>query len=136
MENQPYFIRPYGEWSQEEHRRWIDAANVFGAHMFQYVRDNAVKQAVSETGMDSGQAKHAVDLALWTFMDFLDGYFRTMIDERYQAEYTLSIRVRDTQIPVDSDYPVVEAVELAPDGDGLVMGYSLWEEQKDFGQNR
>ena len=128
MSQQSYPIRPYMEWFQEEHLRWINAGNTFGAHLLQHVRNNAVLQIAAETAADVEQAKRAVDATLRTLMDLLDGYYRPTIDKSHWAKYVLLVRIRN------ANNDIIETVELAPDGDGLAMGYAGWE-RGDFGQN-
>ena len=128
MSQHSYPIRPYAEWPHDEQLRWINAGNTFGAHLFQHVRDNAICRIAAETALDVEQSKRAVDVTLRTIMDLLDGYYRPTVGESHLAEYVLLVRIRD------ADGNAVETVELAPDGDGLAMGYAGWE-RGDFGQD-
>ena len=64
--------------------------------------------------------KAALD-AIYGVMMLLDGVADTPIDEHHRAEYMLSLRV----LSESGDAPV-EQFELAPDGDGMCMGFHGW----------
>ena len=59
--------------------------------------------------------------AIYGMMMLFDGVAESDVDDRHSASYRLIAEV----VSADSDQ-VVEELELAPDGDGLCMGYHGW----------
>ena len=128
MEEKPYPRKPCNQWSKEEHGRWMDAANAFGIHLLEHVRADAVKDVPLNLAPEIREvALEAIDATLWHLMELLDGFYRNTIDEEHAAEYVLTSRIWDSK---DEE---LESIELAPNGDGLPMGFAGWL-QGHFGQ--
>jgi hypothetical protein len=53
-------------------------------------------------------------------LEMLDGFYRHEIDDRHRVDYALMAHI------VEDNTRVLETVELAPDGDGLCMGFAGW----------
>ncbi|AZZ93215.1 hypothetical protein EUZ85_21820 [Hahella sp. KA22] len=79
-----------------------------------------------ESNTDRELAERAVDSTLYAVMQLLDGIFLNDIDEKHRAEYALIQRIRN------DEGVLLEESELAPDGEGLCMGFHGWREG-DFG---
>lgn len=121
---------PYREWPTNEHQRWITLGHMFGRHLMQHVRGWARSQIPADTPRaERAAAEQGIDNCLYAFMDFLDGYWLTKVDERHRVEYALVARIRD------EEDEVIETVELAPGGDGLSLGIHEWL-AGDFGRAR
>ena len=113
---------PYSSWPSEEHARWIRAGNTFGRHLMAAARDYAFKLIPKDAlAAQRELAEKAALDAIYGVMMLLDGVARTPIDDRHRAEYVLSVRVLR-----ESEGPPVEEFELAPEGDGLCMGFHGW----------
>ena len=84
-----------------------------------------IPEGISEQERKTAE-KAAMD-AIYGVMMLFDGVVGGISDEAFDWEYLLKVRItsRDTQ-------KVIEEIELAPDGDGLCMGYAGWKEG-DFG---
>jgi hypothetical protein len=63
----------------------------------------------------------AADDVLYSVLQLLDGVTPPIANDSVRVEFVLTARVRDL-----STNAVVDAVELAPDGEGLCMGYAGW----------
>jgi hypothetical protein len=113
---------PYASWPSEVHARWIRAGNTFGRHLMAAARDYAFGRIPKDTPPAQRELaeKAALD-AIYGVMMLLDGVARSPIDDEHRAEYVLSLRVLR-----ESEEAPVERFELAPDGDGLCMGFHGW----------
>jgi hypothetical protein len=76
------------------------------------------------------EVESIVDAALYSVVQILDGVADPLIAGDLNLEFALIARLRDP----DSD-ETVEELELAPDGEGLCIGYAGWVEG-DFGATR
>ncbi|MEO5626977.1 MAG: hypothetical protein ABIQ70_13295 [Dokdonella sp.] len=74
-------------------------------------------------------ATQAVLDALYGVMMLLDGVTSAKSGKFHQMEYSLIAQVRNIE-----DGHSVERIELAPDGDGLCMGFAGWRTE-DFGHS-
>jgi putative AlgH/UPF0301 family transcriptional regulator len=120
-----YPEKPYQAWRSDPHHHWIDAGHTFGVHLMKRARDQAlatIPPTVSEE--TRAAAVEAVHVAIGGMLQLLDGIFRNQIDERHRIEYALTARI------IEDNTKVVETVELAPDGDGLCMGFAGWWEEQ------
>ena len=113
---------PYASWPSEEHARWIRAGNTFGRHLMAAARDYAFRRIAKDTPPAQRQLaeKAALD-AIYGVMMLLDGVAGSPIDDQHRAQYVLSLRVLS-----ESEDGPVEQFELAPEGDGLCMGFHGW----------
>ncbi|MGL4465769.1 MAG: hypothetical protein ACRC1K_26760 [Planctomycetia bacterium] len=113
---------PYSEWPCEPHRRWIAAGNAFGAHLIVAAVEYAIDRipADADSAARDMAAMAARDAAYGAMM-LLDGLASSDLGPDFRAEYVLTCRVRSRP-----SCEVVEAFELAPDGDGLCMGFHGW----------
>src|SRR5690349_18480137 len=102
MPDHSYPVRPYLDWSQEEHHRWIEAGHTFGAHLMEFVRDQALKKIPYGASADAREAaEQAIDNTLSALMALLDGVTGGgSIGDAHTAEYVLLLRVRDSHGPV------------------------------------
>lgn len=117
----------YAAWPREDHARWLRAGNAFGRHLMaarDYARERIDSRA---TPAARAVAERAIHDALYGVMMLLDGVADTALDRRHAIEYVLQARVRDR-----GSSEVLETFELAPDGDGLCMGFAGWS-RGDFG---
>ena len=89
------------------------------------------KEISGRTETEIELAEKVRDAAVFTMMELLDGYYPNEVGNTYVAEYVLLTRIRDRE---GSDEPY-EAIELAPNGDGLGVGFWGWRDGN-FGQNR
>ncbi len=113
-------VKPYSQWSLQPDGRWIDAANVFGHHLMASSRDYAFRNIpASADPMTQEIAKKCALDAIYGLLMILDGIPSNNIDEDTKVTYSLTAQV--TRVG-----QTVERVELAPEGDGLCMGYSEW----------
>ncbi|ABC31032.1 hypothetical protein HCH_04326 [Hahella chejuensis KCTC 2396] len=120
-------MEPYENWPKEQYSRKVSASHAFGEHLFKHVREEALRDfKLLEGGTDRELAEQAVDATLYAVMQLLDGIFLNEIDGKHQAEYALIQRIRDDQ------GVLLEENELAPDGEGLCMGFQGWR-AGDFG---
>jgi hypothetical protein len=128
--DQEYPVRSYEDWPQDANRRWIHAGNTFGAYLMKYVND-AVSQSIpaDATEREREIADKVCVASVFTVMEILDGFYRNDLGDNHTVDYALISRVRNKET-----YEVVESTELAPEGDGLCMGFWGWREG-DFGQN-
>ena len=115
-------MRHYREWADGEHSRWVDAGNTFGRHLMNAARKYAFGCIPKSTDLKTTEIaqKAALD-AIYGTMMLLDGVSDTKIDAEHQAEYVLHSRIRRTDTG-----EMLEEFELAPDGDGLCMGFHGW----------
>jgi len=113
---------PFSDWSSDPHARWIQVGNTFGRHVMASSRDYAFERIPKSVSTEVREiAARAVLDAIYGMMMLLDGVAEAKIDESHRAEYVLSARIRNTE----RDQPI-EQFELAPEGDGLCMGFHGW----------
>ena len=120
--------KPYASWRSDSHKRWIDAGNTFGIHLMQQARDQALA-CIPEGTPDEVRKLIAdgIHAAIGGMMEILDGYPRCDIDKEHRMVYELRAHVRS-----NATDETLETFELAPDGDGLCMGFAGWWKD-DFG---
>jgi hypothetical protein len=113
---------PFSKWPSDPHARWVQAANTFGRHLMAAARDYAFGRIPESAPPEVREAaeKAALD-AIYGVMMLLDGVANAKMDKSHRVEYALFARVRKANQP-----DPVEQFELAPDGDGLCMGYHGW----------
>jgi hypothetical protein len=110
----------YRDWSASEHGHWIDAGNTFGWHVLQASRDYAIGRVPAPASQgERDVATKAIHDAIYGMMMLLDGVAATPVDKDARAEYVISARIVRAG-------EVAEEIELAPDGDGLCMGFHGW----------
>ena len=113
--------KTYETWSQEPHARWIDAGNNFGWHLMRAARDYAFKRIPKDASPEvRATAERAALDAIYGVMMLLDGV-ASSTSGNAQIEYALVARIR-----TGANANAVENIELAPDGDGLCMGFQGW----------
>lgn len=113
---------PFSKWPTDPHARWIQAGHTFGRHLMAAARDYAFERIAKKAPPEVREAaeKAALD-AIYGMMMLLEGVADSRIDESYVVQYALFARVLKGNQPNP-----VEQFELAPDGDGLCMGYHFW----------
>ncbi len=112
---------PYQDWPSDEHERWITMGNAFGEHLKTYVNDYArdkIPSSVSPEARDI--AERAIRDTIYGMMMLLDGIPLLPVGNGVYVRYVLTARLQDEQ------GATVEAIELAPGGDGLCMGFHGW----------
>lgn len=113
---------PFNKWPTDPHARWIQAGNTFGRHLMAAARDYAFERIAKSIPPEVREAaEKAVLDTIYGMMMLLDGVTDSGIDESHVVEYVLFARIQK----VNQDGPV-EQFELAPDGDGLCIGYHGW----------
>jgi len=116
-----YPEKPYQTWSSDPHSHWIDAGHTFGVHLMKYARDQALSTIPADASQETkAVATEAVRTAIFGVLEMLDGFYRHEIDDRHRAKYALMAHI------IEDNTRVLETVELAPDGDGLCMGFAGW----------
>lgn len=120
---------PFSKWPSDPQARWVQAGNTFGRHLMAASRDYAFSRIPGSTPPEERKIaqKAALD-AIYGMMMLLDGVADTKIDKLHRVEYVLLAQVLQAAHPQP-----VEQFELAPNGDGLCMGYHGWV-AGDFGQ--
>ena len=123
MKNYP--MKSYSEWRSDKHHHWIDAGHTFGVHLMQQARDEALENIPENASAETrAVATMAVHDALGGVMQMLDGFYRNEIGNQHKVEYALLARI------INQEGTKVEEIELAPDGDGLCMGFAGWWEDE------
>jgi hypothetical protein len=112
----------FRKWPREEHARWIMAGNTFGRHLMAASREYALERIPKlATSKERELAEKAVLDAIYGVMMLLDGVSDSRIDKDHVAAYVLLSRIF-----ASGQSEPVEQFELAPDGDGLCMGFHGW----------
>lgn len=115
--------KPYEHWAVDEHARWIDAGNTFGWHLLKASRDYAFKRIAKDASPEArATAERAALDAIYGMMMLMDGV-SSAESGTARIEYALTARVH-----AQGQDGSVEEIELAPDGDGLCMGFHGWVE--------
>lgn len=121
----------YKDWPQDEHQRWIAMGNTFGCHFMKKVVEPMYKEIPDTL---TSEAREAVTKTIYCgfarMMAFFDGIYLNHIDRSIAVQYALMARVYKRR---DEDMKTIEEFELAPNGDGLGMGFAGWAEG-DFGK--
>jgi hypothetical protein len=113
----------YPDWPTEPHSRWIAFGHTFGRHLMEAARDYAFQRIPSIASPEQRAPAEASALdAMYGMLMLLDGIPLNKIGPDHAIRYALIARVR--QYPSGAN--PVEVVELAPDGDGLCLGYHSW----------
>lgn len=122
---------PYKDWPQDKHQRWIAMGNTFGRHFMKEVVEPTYKEIPKTITPEAREAvKETIFNGFARLMAFLDGVPLNHIDRSNGVQYALMARVYKRR---DDDMKTIEEFELAPDGDGLGMGFHGWAEG-DFGK--
>jgi hypothetical protein len=113
---------PYSDWPPEPHGRWIAAGNAFGSHLVAAALEYAIERipGTAEPVVRELATKAARD-AVYGALMLLDGVAASDLGPDAYAEY-----VRRCRVLSRASEEVVEEFELAPDGDGLCMGFHGW----------
>ncbi len=121
----------YDQWPTSPHSRWVQVGNTFGRHLMAAAKEYAFDR-ISESvpAADREIAQRAALDAIYGMMMLLDGVADSEIDAAHRVEYVLLAHVRE----ITESYDTVEEFELAPDGDGLCIGFHGWVEG-DFGKS-
>jgi hypothetical protein len=113
---------PYDSWPDDRHARWVRMGHCFGRHVMRAARDYAFGRIPTTMSVEQRRiAERAALDAIYGVMMLLDGVANSDIDHDHCAEYVLIACVRR-----NGKGPTVEQFELAPDGDGLCMGFHAW----------
>lgn len=115
-------LPPFDDWSDDQRKRWLHAAQRFGLHLMSASHDYAIDRIPADaTPRERELATAAARDAIYGMMMLFDGVADSDIDSRHSACYKLI-----AEIILNDDDRVVADFELAPDGDGLCMGYHGW----------
>ena len=105
------------------------AGNTFGRQLMAASREYALGRIPkSATPKERELAEKAALDAIYGVMMLLDGVSESRIDKDHVAGYVLFSRIF-----ASGQSEPVEELELAPDGDGLCMGFHGWV-TNDFGE--
>lgn len=112
----------YAHWPREPQARWMQAGNTFGRHLMSAARDYALARipASASPAEHEVATKAALD-AIYGMMMLLDGVAESKIDETHTIRYALVARVF-----ASGQREAIEQFELAPEGDGLCLGFHGW----------
>ena len=122
-------MKKYSEWPTNPRTRWVQAGNTFGRHLMDAAKEYAFDRIPkSIPAADREIVQRAALDAIYGMMMLLDGVADSEIDEAHRIEYVLLARVRE----ISESYDAIEEFELAPEGDGLCIGFHGWVED-DFG---
>ena len=112
---------PYKKWATDPNFRWVDVGHTFGTHLMKYVRDEALN-TIPENATDETRqcASEAIRHSIYAMMALFDGIHKLEIGSNNTIEYVLQAVIRDEK------YNKKEMIELAPNGDGLCMGFAGW----------
>jgi len=125
-----YPILPYGEWPADPRARELEAQHTFGMHLFQHVVDVAAAELPAGLSDEARQASlEAIDHSVALFLSLLEGIPLTPVGDSGAARYVLTAEFYGD----DPDTP--EVFGIAPEGDGVLMGYAGWK-IGDFGQEQ
>jgi hypothetical protein len=117
-----YRVKPYLQWYDDEHHRWIDAAYTFGAHLMKNVRDEVLNDTLEEANPETkGIAEEIVLETIRSMMNFLSQNSQNDIDGKHKVTYALLARIED-----EEGLDPLEVLELAPSGGDLAAGVSDW----------
>jgi hypothetical protein len=114
--------RPYNEWRSDSFDRADDAAYLFGYHLMQHCRKEALKGIESQPVPASAEEFHtqvtsAVDTALHNVMELLEGFWPTRADDNHRVQYELSVCI------MDANRTLVERIAISPCLLDLPIGY-------------
>lgn len=114
----------YKEWPTDEHARWIKMGHFFGKTMMEEIKGRAEERIDPNISAEARMAaEKAIKDTMYGFMMLLDGVTGCDIDEEHGVEFALMARVFNSNT---REY--LEEIELAPEGDGLCMGFHMWED--------
>jgi hypothetical protein len=120
-------LRTFTEWRAEPVKRDEDAAYAFGHHLIVHCRDLAL-EAIPATATPAARAcaVEAIDAALHSVCDMLEGFWRLDIDPAHRIELALQVRV------CNASGEVVETREISPGKLDLPIGYWKWAHDREF----
>lgn len=119
--------KPYDQWRVKPIDRAEDAAYVFGHDLMRYCRVEGLK-AVDATKLPRSaeqfqeQIAMAVDCALCSVVDLLEGFYPMDAGPNHKVSYALSVRV------ADADGTERERIDISPCLLDLPIGYWKWKD--------
>jgi hypothetical protein len=123
--------KPYAKWPKSKDGRRIEMTNHFGRDLMIAARNYAFEKIPAEASPEAKRlARKALLDAIYGVTMLLDGVSNNLIDEQRSVEYALMARV----VTRDDKAETLEEIELAPDGEGLCMGYHDWVEEPEPGK--
>ncbi|MNB89906.1 hypothetical protein D3C75_369570 [compost metagenome] len=111
------------EWTNDESERWIKLGHLFGKTVFDQIKQYASDRFDANASNESKEAAEKAILdTIYGFMMLFDGVMETAeLDHDHSVEFALMGRVYNIQTGQR-----LEEIELAPEGDGLCMGFHMW----------
>jgi hypothetical protein len=114
--------KAYEEWRTAPIDRAEDAAYTFGYHLIQHCRNDALKDIATSPLHKSAeelqaQVTTAVDTALHSVMDLLEGFWPTQAGPNHRVAYALAVCVSDLR------RAPVERIDISPCLVDLPIGY-------------
>ncbi len=120
-------VPAFEDWPDDARQRELNAQHTFGDHLIRNVvaeaRAGIPPDAPTETRL---VCESAIERTVALFLALLEGVPDTCAGAATRVEYQLTAVFRDR------DGAVAERHELAPGGDGLLMGFAGWT-KGDFG---
>jgi hypothetical protein len=119
--------RPFLEWRDQPVDREEDAAYTFGYHLIVHCRDKAIASLPADASPEtSAAAEKAVDVALASLTDMLEGFWKLKAGPQHTIALALAVRV------LDSEGKLVESQEISPCKLDLPIGYWKWAHDRAF----
>ena len=121
------FPKPYEEWRTEPVDRSEDAAYTFGYHLIVHCRDEAINSLPKGVTPEMrAVVEKAVDTALNSVTDMLEGFWKLDAGPKHTIELVLSVRVND------HNGQEIESVDISPNLLDLPIGYWKWAKDREF----
>jgi hypothetical protein len=119
--------KPYDDWRRSPVDRAEDAAYVFGYHLMEHCRAEALKEIDGKRLPENPAqlqeyVEAAVDTALHNVVDLLEGFFDPRAGPEHQVSYSLSVCVSDQA------GNSVEQIQISPCLLDLPIGYWKWKD--------
>lgn len=122
----PQTPQSFLRWRTEPIDRAEDAAYVFGYHLMEHCRNEALKRVEGNLPKSRKefheQVAKAVDVALHNVVDLLEGFWPTQAGPKHRVSYALSVCVSDMK------HKPIERIDISPCLLDLPIGYWKWKD--------